>query len=253
MMKHSDGQLRRIERALGVDFEDIGLLERALVHSSFVAEFPGVFEESNERFEFLGDSVLDLVMAEELTRRFPDRPEGALTQMRASLVDKSALAGVGRRLGLGEWLVMGKGEAEIGGAERDSNLEDAFEALLGALFLDGGYGAARGFALRAMSEELDVVAEMESPPRHPKSLLHEAAMERGFPPPVYEEVERSGPDHATTFVARALVGGRPMGRGHGSSKQEAEAEAATAALAKIESEADSVESLDTRRGSVNTI
>ena len=147
MMKHSDSELRRIERTLGVDFADIGLLERAFVHDSFVAEFPGVFEESNERLEFLGDAVLDLVIAEELTRRFPERPEGALTQMRASLVDKDALAGVGRRLGLGEWLVMGKGEAEIGGAERDSNLEDAFEALLGALFLDGGYEAARGFAL----------------------------------------------------------------------------------------------------------
>ena len=232
-MKHSDSQLRRIERALGVDFADIGLLERALVHDSFVAEFPGVFEESNERLEFLGDSVLDLVVAEELTRRFPELPEGALTQMRASLVDKGALAGVGRRLGLGEWLVMGKGEAEIGGAERDSNLEDAFEALLGALFLDGGYEVARRFTLRAMSEELDVVADMESPPRHPKSLLHEAAMERGFPPPEYEEVERQGPDHAPTFVAQVIVGGRPMGRGEGGSKQAAEAEAAAEALEKI--------------------
>lgn len=233
MMKHSDSQLRRIERTLGVDFSDIGLLERALVHDSFVAEFPGVFEESNERLEFLGDSVLDLVVAEELTRRFPCHPEGKLTQMRASLVDKVALAGVGRWLGLGEWLVMGRGEAEIGGAERDSNLEDAFEALLGALFLDGGYEAAREFALRAMSEELDAVAGMDSPPRHPKSLLHEAAMERGFPPPVYEEVERMGPDHAPTFVAQAIVGGRPMGRGEGGSKQAAEAMAAAEALEKI--------------------
>ena len=233
-MKHSDSQLRRIERELGVDFADIGLLERALVHSSFVAEFPGMFKESNERLEFLGDSVLDLVVAEELTRRFPELPEGALTQMRASLVDKVALAGVGRRLGLGEWLVMGKGETEIGGAGRESNLANAFEALLGALFLDGGYEAARKFALRAMSDELDAAADMESPPRHPKSLLHEAAMERGFPPPVYEEVERLGPDHAPTFVAQAIVGGRPMGRGEGGSKQSAEAAAATEAIKKLE-------------------
>lgn len=233
MMKHSDSQLRRIERALGVDFADIGLLERSLVHSSFVSEFPGVFEESNERLEFLGDSVLDLVVAEELTRRYPGHPEGALTQMRASLVDKSALAGVGRRLGLGEWLVMGKGEAEIGGAERESNLANTFEALLGALFLDGGYEAAREYSLSAMSDELDAVADMESPPRHPKSLLHEAAMERGFPPPEYEEVERSGPDHAPTFVVQVIIGGRPMGRGEGGSKQSAEEEAAAAALARI--------------------
>ncbi len=242
-MKHSDGELRRIERALGLDFADIGLLERAFVHSSFVAEFPGVFEESNERLEFLGDAVLDLVVAEELTRRFPERPEGALTQMRASLVDKAALAGVGRRLGLGEWLVMGKGEAEIGGAERDSNLANAFEALLAALFLDGGYDAARGVALGALAEELNAAADMESPPRHPKSLLHEAAMERGFAPPVYEEVGRSGPDHTPTFVARAVVNGKPMGIGEGGSKQAAEAVAARAA----------VEALDSRRDSVNTI
>ena len=215
---------------LGLDFADIGLLERVLVHSSFVAEFPGVFKESNERLEFLGDSVLDLVVAEELTRRFPCHSEGALTQMRASLVDKTALARVGRRLGLGKWLVMGRGEAEIGGAERDSNLENAFEALLGALFLDRGYEAAHDFALRALSEELDAATNMAGPPRHPKSLLHEAAMERGFPPPIYEEVERSGPDHSPMFVAQAIVNGRPMGVGRGGSKREAEAEAATVAL-----------------------
>ena len=213
MMKYSDSQLRRIERTLGLNFSEIGLLEQALVHDSFVSEFPGVFEESNERLEFLGDSVLDLVVAEELTRRFPERPEGALTQMRSSLVDKAALAGVGRRLGLGKWLVMGKGEMEVGGADRDSNLADAFEALVGALFLDSGYGKVRTFALRVMSDELDAVADMESPPRHPKSLLHEAAMERGFPPPVYEELERSGPDHSPTFVAQAIVNGRPVGKG----------------------------------------
>ena len=179
-MKHSRSELGHIEQTLGLEFKDIGLLERALVHDSFVAEFPGVFEESNERLEFLGDSVLDLVVAEELTRRFSEHPEGTLTQMRSSLVDKDALAGVGRRLGLGKWLVMGKGEMEVGGADRDSNLADAFEALVGALFLDSGYGKVRTFALRVMSDELDAVADMESPPRHPKSLLHEAAMERGF-------------------------------------------------------------------------
>ncbi len=229
-MRHSYQQLRRIQRTLGVEFADIGLLEGAFVHSSFVAEFPGVFKESNERMEFLGDSVLDLIVAEELTRRFPDRPEGALTQMRSALVDKTALAGLGRRLGLGKWLVMGKGEAEIGGAERDSNLADAFEALLAALFLDGGYGAARDFALRAMSDALEAAADMRSPPRHPKSLLHEAAMELGFPAPVYEDMEKSGPDHAPTFTARAVVNGRPLGRGRGNSKREAEANAALKAL-----------------------
>ena len=229
-MKHSESQIRRIEEALGLEFKDIRLLEQALVHDSFVSEFPGVFEESNERLEFLGDSVLDLIVAEYLTRRFPDRPEGVLTQMRSSLVDKAALAGLGRRMGLGDWLVMGKGESEIGGANRDSNIADAFEALVAAVFLDAGYGRAREFTLGVMSDELDTVADMESPPRHPKSLLHEAAMVRGFPPPVYEELERSGPDHSPMFVVRALVNGKPTGKGRGNSKQKAEAEAASEAL-----------------------
>ena len=233
MIKHSENRLHQIERVLGLDFADIALLERALVHSSFVSEFPGVFAESNERLEFLGDSVLDLVVAEELIRRFPERPEGALTQMRASLVDRTTLAEVGGRLGLGEWLVMGRGEAEIGGAQRDSSLENAFEALLGALFLDRGYDAAREFALRALSDELDAVADMDGPPRHPKSLLHEAAMDRGFPPPEYEELERSGPAHSPTFVAQAIVNGKPMGRGEGRSKRAAEGEAALDALTRI--------------------
>ena len=234
-MKHSDSQLRYIERDLCLNFVDIRLLERALVHDSFVAEFPGVFEESNERLEFLGDSVLDLIVAEELTRRFPLRPEGDLTQMRASLVDKTALAALGRALGLGKWLVMGRGETDIGGADRDSNLANAFEALVAALFLDGGYDTARRFALRVMSAELDVVADMKNPPRHPKSLLHEAAMQRGYPPPVYEVVERAGPDHSPSFMVQAAVNGRPLGKGWGGSKRKAGAEAALAALESIES------------------
>ncbi len=233
-MKHSAQELRRIERALDLRFKDIELLERALVHDSFVAEFPGVFDESNERLEFLGDSVLDLAIAEELTRRFPGHPEGGLTQMRASLVDKTALAGISRKLGMGKWLVMGKGEMDIGGAGRDSNLADAFEALVAALFLDGGYESARRFVLRVMRDELDAAADMEGPPRHPKSLLHEAAMELGYPPPVYEEVERSGPDHAPTFVVRAVVNRKPLGEGRGGSKREAGAEAAAAALESVE-------------------
>ena len=232
-MKHSLRELRQIERDLCLNFADIRLLERALVHDSFVAEFPGVFDESNERLEFLGDSVLDLAIAEELTRRFPDRPEGDLTQMRASLVDKTALARVGRRLNLGECLVMGKGEMEIGGANRDSNLADALEALVAALFLDGGYDTARRFVLRVMSDQLDAAADMEGPPRHPKSLLHEAAMERGYPPPVYEEIERSGPDHAPTFVVQALVNQKPLGEGQGGSKREAAAAAALTALTAL--------------------
>ena len=233
-MKHSKSRLHQIEAALELEFNDISRLEQALVHSSFVAEFPGVFSESNERLEFLGDAVLDLVVAQELLTRFPDRPEGHLTQMRASLVDRGSVARVGGRLGIGEWLVMGKGEMEQGGPARESSVTNAFEALVGALFMDQGYDAARQFVLRVMSVEMDGIGDLDDPPRHPKSLLHEVAMERGFSPPLYELLCRTGPDHAPTFTVQALVDGRDVGHGVGSSLREAESRAAAQALRALE-------------------
>ncbi len=230
---HSESRLRDIESTLGVEFDDISLLERALVHSSFVAEFPDVFAESNDRLEFLGDAVIDLVIAQELVTRFPNFHEGSLTQTRATLVDKSALAAIGRRLGLGEWLIMGKGERERGGAERDSNCADAFEAVVGAVFADQGYDAAREFILRAMRDELRSLSVLKAPQRHPKSLLHEAAMTRGLSPPVYEQTARKGPDHMPVFCVRVLLNEKTAGEGRGGSKREAEAQAAEDALNKL--------------------
>ena len=203
------------------------------MHDSFVSEFPGVFPESNERFEFLGDAVLDLIIAQELVDRFPDSPEGHLTQMRASLVNTGSLAQTAGGLGLGSWLIVGKGEAEMGGVGRESNLANAFEALIAALFLDQDYEAARHFVLRVMGAELDSVGKLGHPLRHPKSLLHEAAMVRGFSPPTYEIVDRCGPDHDPTFTVETLVDGKPMGRGEGRSKREAESAAAEEALSQL--------------------
>ena len=117
-MKHSPRQLAEIAAALELEFDDISLLEQAFVHGSFVAEFPGVFEESNQRLEFLGDAVLGLIVAQELMTRFPEWPEGRMTQVRATLVDGQSLSEIGARLGLGNWLVMGRGEIERGGGER---------------------------------------------------------------------------------------------------------------------------------------
>ncbi len=219
--------------SLGVEFRDPELLKRAMAHPSFVAECPGALPESNQRLEFLGDAALDLIIGEELMRRFPRQAEGSLTQTRAALVSDYSLAAIARRLGLGDRLLMGKGEIERGGRERESNLADALEATVGALFLDRGYEAAREFALRIMREELDSASAASSPPRHPKSLLHEAAMDRGLSPPVYETLARSGPDHAPTFTARAIVGGEPLGEGEGRSKREAESSAAEKALGEL--------------------
>ncbi len=232
-MKHSPRQLAEIAAALELEFDDISLLEQALVHGSFVSEFPGVFEESNQRLEFLGDAVLGLIVAQELMTRFPEWPEGRMTQVRATLVDGQSLSEIGARLGLGKWLVMGKGEIDRGGSERKSNLVDAFEALVGALFLDQGYEASREFALRVMDPELEIAAEAETAPRHPKSLLHEAAMERGYGPPVYETVGMKGPSHDPTFTVQAVVNGVAMGTGQGRSKKSAGAEAAVAALGAL--------------------
>ena len=232
-MKHSPRQIAEIGVALELTFDDISLLEQALVHGSFVAEFPGVFEESNQRLEFLGDAVLGLIVAQELMTRFPEWPEGRMTQVRATLVDGQSLAEIGGRLGLGNWLVMGRGEIDRGGGERKSNLADAFEALMGALFLDQGYDASREFALRVMAPELELAAEAETAPRHPKSLLHEAAMEHGYGPPVYETVGMQGPSHDPTFTVQAVVNGVAMGTGQGRSKKSAGAEAAVAALGAL--------------------
>ena len=230
IVKHSPRQLAEIASSLGLEFSDTALLEQALVHGSFIAEFPGVFIESNQRLEFLGDAVLGLIIAQELVTLFPEWPEGRLTQVRASLVDRESLSKIAGRLGLGGWLVLGRGEIERGGRERPSNLADAFEALVGALFLDQGYYASRDFAVRVMGVELDTAGEAESAPRHPKSLLHEAAMKRGYGPPVYETIEMDGPSHAPTFIIQAVVNGVILGSGKGQSKKAAGAKAAVMAL-----------------------
>ena len=132
---------------------------------------------------------------------------------------------------------MGKGEAELGGIRRESNLASAFEALVAALFLDQGYDATRDFVVRVMEADLDSVGDLGRPLHHPKSLLHEAAMDRGYSPPIYEVVGRHGPDHGPTFTVEALLDGKPMGRGEGRSKQEAESAAAEQALSLLSSDA----------------
>ena len=189
-MKRSDEQLSELQESIGVAFADAALLEQALVHDSFVSEFPGVFSESNERFEFLGDAVLDLIVAQELVARFPDSPEGHLTQMRASLVNKASLAEIGGGLDLGSWLLVGRGEAEMGGFRRESNLASAFEALVAALFLDQGYDAARDFVVRVM----DVRVGLGGRPRTPAA-------------PSQVPAARGGDE--ARILAPGLRGGRP--------------------------------------------
>ena len=223
---------RELEEALGVRFRDERLLGLALVHGSYLNENPGEFPESNERLEFLGDAVIGMAVADELYAANPGWPEGRLTQARAALVQEAALAEAARNIGLGEMLRMGRGEKAGGGRERPSNLSAALEALIGAVFLDQGYGAARAAVLRLLADRL---SSLDGPNvlANPKSALQETVQAQGLPSPVYRIVHEEGADHDRLFVAEVTVDGKVAGRGEGKRKSLAEQAAAAAALKRI--------------------
>lgn len=218
-----------LEEELGVSFNDKGLLTQALVHSSFLNENPGVFAESNERLEFLGDAIIGSAVAAELYSTYDSWPEGMLTAGRSSLVQGDTLARVAGRLGLGEHLQMGRGEEAAGGRNRPNNLAATFEAVVGAYFLDLGYDAAADLVLRLLEPELSELTEPGASP-NPKSSLQEAIQARGQTAPSYRIVKVEGQDHARRFTAEVVVDGVPIGTGMGSRKALAERAAAGDAL-----------------------
>ena len=222
-----------LEVRLGVTFKNAELLQKALVHSSYVNENPEAAPESNERLEFLGDAVLGLAIADELFAAYPDQDEGKLTEMRAHLVRRDTLAKAAERLLLGEELLLGRGEDEGGGRSRPTNLSHVYEALVGAIFLDQGLAPARDFVLRSLEEEIESVKDAGSP-LDAKSRLQELCQERFQSTPIYELVESEGPDHARLFTVEAIVDGQTRGKGTGSSKQQAEKRAAREALRDLE-------------------
>ena len=207
--------------ALGGDL-DRDLVERAVTHRSYAYENGGL--PTNERLEFLGDSVLGLVITEELFRRHPDLPEGQLAKLRAAVVNSRALAQVARGLGVGRFLRLGRGEESSGGRDKSSILADAVEALLGAVYLDQGAESARRLILELFADLLEGSARLGAGLDW-KTSLQELAAGRSLGVPEYD-VSESGPDHAKTFRATALVGGLPVGEGEGRSKKEAEQKAA---------------------------
>ena len=213
---------------LGHRFDDPALLELALTHRSWCAEHSESF--SNERLEFLGDAVLSLVVARRLYERFPDWPEGDLAKARASLVNAATLAEVGRSVGLGERLRLGRGEEGSGGRGKPSILADAVEAVIGAVYLDGGIGAACDAVGRLFGDRLDAVA---SSPGHAdfKTRLQELAARLGLAPPSYA-VTSSGPAHHRRFRAEVRAGDE-AGAGAGSTKKDAEQRAAAVAYAAL--------------------
>lgn len=214
-----------LSRRLGYEFADQSLLRRALAHRSWCAEVGG--EPSNERLEFLGDAVLGWVIAEIVYRRHNELPEGKLTDLRKSVVNATALAEVAESIGLGEWLLLGKGEDSAGGRQKPSILSDAFEAVLGAVYLDGGVDAATALVARLFSDRLDVAAGQLDRLDH-KTLLQELTARLYDTAPVYLLTE-SGPDHSKTFKATVMVAGASLGTGEGKSKKLAEQQAASEA------------------------
>ncbi len=225
-----------LETTLGLTFRNRQLLEQALVHRSSVNEQGWSPTDSYERMEYLGDAVLELVVSEDLYRRFPDLSEGALTKVRSGLVCRESLAQVARRLNLGDSLVLGKGEEATGGRLRDSTLAATFEALVAAVYLDRDFAEARRFVLRVMAEELDGSYRLGRPPENPKSSLQEHVQGQGLPAPRYQMVSSEGPDHEPVFTVEVLVAGQVIGVGVGSNKAGAERTAAEIALVRLTSE-----------------
>ncbi|HEY5245263.1 MAG TPA: ribonuclease III [Acidimicrobiales bacterium] len=207
---------------LAHDFADPGLLHQALSHRSWCGEQDGA--PSNERLEFLGDAVLGLVVAEHSYRLYPDLPEGQLAKMRAAVVNARVLAEIADELGVGEVLLLGRGEEASGGRTKASILADALEAVIGAVYLDAGWEAARSLILQLVGERL-VHAAAEPDDFDHKSRLQELAVRQGDGVPRYA-IAGSGPDHDRHYVAEVLVGGVVRGTGEGSSKKDAEQEAA---------------------------
>jgi len=220
--------LAAFQDRLGCKFRDENLLRLALTHPS-VAHESGVATAHNQRLEFLGDAVLQLVLTRELYEKFSAFDEGPLTKARAKLVNRRTLAEHARALGLGAHLILGHGEATHGGRERPSTLADAFEALLGAIFLDGGFDAARDFILREFSPafgKLSVLPTLENP----KGELQELLQARSPHAPKYQTISATGPDHDRVFECIVHHEGVELARGSGKSKKAAESDAALAAL-----------------------
>ena len=222
-----------LEASLGLRFNDRGLLRQALVHRSFLNEQGGSPLDSYERMEFLGDAVLELVVSTELYRNLPRVTEGELTKGRSALVCRSSLARAARRRSLGQYLALGRGERDSGGGQRESILEEAFESVVAAVYLDQGYDAARRFILDSLEPELSDYCRRGTMPENPKSLLQETLQGRGFATPRYQVVAVDGPAHQPVFTVEVRVGGEVLARGSGGKKVEAEQDAARQALALI--------------------
>ncbi len=219
-----------MQRKLSYTFTNSNLLEEALTHSSYANEHRNERVKDNERLEFLGDAFLDLIISEYLFKKHPEMPEGDLSKIRASIVCEASLAKMARFIGLGEYILLGKGEEMTGGRERASILADGFEALTGALFLDGGFNEAKCFLTDTLIAQVEQVASLEDLYTDYKTLLQECIQKVSNAPIHYEVVGEEGPDHDKYFYVEVYHDTISLGRGIGKSKKEAEQDAAKKAL-----------------------
>lgn len=235
-MQANNDPLQAVQAQLNYQFRSPELLQLALTHPSYAHEHPeeGGEEHHNQRLEFLGDAVLDFLVAAWLFQRYPEFPEGPLTRLRATLVRTDTLASLAQALQLGPALRLGHGEAESGGQDRPANLCDALEATVGALYLDGGLEVVWSRLEAWFAREADAILEAESYV-DAKSRFQEWAQAALGLTPSYEIIAEEGPDHAKTFTAQVIVGQRVVGQGSGHSKRQAEQAAATYALASVAS------------------
>jgi ribonuclease-3 len=220
---------RELEAKLGHTFKDRTLLLQALTHKSYANENREEGSQHNERLEFLGDTVLDFIVSDLLMKLCPESPEGELSKLRSVIVSEANLSEAARSLGLGAYLLLGRGEEQTGGRDKSSLLANALEAVIAALYLDGGIDAAFGFVRRQF--ELDI-REMATSGRtfDSKTELQEYCQSTFGELPAYTVTSESGPDHLKLFEVEIVAGGRPLGRGQGRSKKEAEQNAARIAL-----------------------
>lgn len=227
-----DYRFRELEKKIGYTFREKGMLRQAMCHSSYANEHKPRPAADNERLEFLGDAVLEIISSDFLYHQYPKMPEGDLTKLRASIVCEPTLALCAREFELGKYLLLGKGEEHTGGRERNSILSDAMEALIGAIYLDGGFASAKEFIHKFILNDL----ENKQLFYDSKTILQEMVQGMGREALTYELLGEDGPEHNRVYETCAKIGGREIGRGQGRSKKAAEQMAAYRGILKLKEE-----------------
>ena len=227
-----NNQISNFEKNIGVQFTNKTLLETALTHRSYLNEHKGI-PEHNERIEFLGDAVLELIVSDFLYKTYSDRPEGELTSFRSALVKTDSLAQAAKELEIGKYIRLSKGEEDSGGREKDYLLANAFEAVLGAIYLDKGYDTCKDFINRVLLPKIGEIVEYRLD-IDSKTKIQELAQSVYKTTPTYEVIKEEGPDHSKIFTVAVKLDDKVIGQGQGASKQKAEEQAASEGIKYIE-------------------